>query len=467
MVTLVVEIMLFWSLLYYLNICRCDSDDPNFLANKLRYDLNATYHLLDKIGWRDTVFEHISGRINNSYYLVHSHDSFQMENTENIEITNSNQLYNWTYSLRSDVNVIFHVHNPYISAISSFDFGMLPIDQSYYPLYPIRYCNNECKNNYDLFKTILLNDINYDDNIDYKASCFVILLQNEGILLLGLNTAQTFTRLHFSIHAAQSQVYALAVHKGDIHHIIFPSTEIQKLTIKQSLNFNPSGYGLLEFDAYKRRHNFNEYLPPNQCNENNITAEQLMLRKQLSKTYIVLDRFGWTETIYQHLTLRLNNSATSTILINAYGLEFGEVNPYNLMEIELNGNVIYGGNSTRANKINPSGLVLHSAIHEYRNDANVVLHVHHPYLSAISVNKMGFIPRLSDTYFFGLLKPITYHDFDSLALALNKTQLRLNLGYESNVLILRNHGVICIGRNVKEAFDRLYYVIHAAQTQIY
>jgi len=132
----------------------------------------------------------------------------------------------------------------------------------------------------------------------------------------------------------------------------------------------------------------------------------------------------------------------------------------------MNGTVLYEGNSVRRGFINPSGLALHAAVHEARADARVVMHCHNDALSAISVHKDGLSLDVMNTGYRELIGEIGYHDFDSLSLAINKTELGNLLQNGSNVILLRNHGILTIGETVKDAFNRLYYTIHTCQAQI-
>jgi adducin len=254
------------------------------------------------------------------------------------------------------------------------------------------------------------------------------------------------------------------------------------LTIDQALNFNPVGYGYLEFEAWKRRYNIgSDFINDLSCNktvldtENNndtkimssVSPYERELRTNLSNLFGMMDELGWTDTIYQHITAKIRD--TDEILINPYGVEFGDVTPENIMEVTTNGSVIHCGDeggtgSHRRCCRNPSGIALHTIIHSARADAHVVLHAHHPAISAVSVSKFGLV--LFSEHYSELLTPITYHDFDSLSLAVNATNLLRNFGQESKVLILRNHGIIVIGDTCDEAFNRMYASVRAAQIQI-
>jgi ribulose-5-phosphate 4-epimerase/fuculose-1-phosphate aldolase len=67
-------------------------------------------------------------------------------------------------------------------------------------------------------------------------------------------------------------------------------------------------------------------------------AEQAA-RVQLAAAYRIFDYLGWTELIYNHITLRLPGPAKH-FLINPFGLRYAEVKASNLVRIDLDGKVV-------------------------------------------------------------------------------------------------------------------------------
>ncbi|HOZ94687.1 MAG TPA: class II aldolase/adducin family protein, partial [Ottowia sp.] len=98
-------------------------------------------------------------------------------------------------------------------------------------------------------------------------------------------------------------------------------------------------------------------------------------RLQLAACYRVFALLGWTEMIYNHITLRVPASATGGekhFLINPFGLHYSEVTASNLVKINLAGDIL----SESAYPINPAGYVLHSCIHDGVPGAHCVMHTH-------------------------------------------------------------------------------------------
>src|SRR4030095_4072068 len=95
--------------------------------------------------------------------------------------------------------------------------------------------------------------------------------------------------------------------------------------------------------------------------------------------------------------------------------------------------------------INPAGFTIHSAVHEAREDALCVMHLHTDYGIAVSAQKDGLLPISQQAMF--PLASLAYHDYEGLALnEAEKPRLVADLG-DKEYLILRNHGLLTIGTN--------------------
>jgi len=183
------------------------------------------------------------------------------------------------------------------------------------------------------------------------------------------------------------------------------------------------------------------------------------LRVQLAAAYRIADHLGWSELIYTHISLRVPGPAHH-FLINPYGLRFDEVTASNLVKIDLEGNPV-GEQAYGANK---AGFVIHGAIHEARDDAQCVFHTHTLAGMAISAQQDGLLPvHMYSHNFYGQLG---YHDFEGPSMRMDEQKrLVTSLGAHP-ALILRNHGLLTVGRTVPEAFIRMWRLERAAQVQL-
>jgi ribulose-5-phosphate 4-epimerase/fuculose-1-phosphate aldolase len=183
------------------------------------------------------------------------------------------------------------------------------------------------------------------------------------------------------------------------------------------------------------------------------------LRVKLAACYRVVDHLGWSEIVVNHITLRLPGPEHH-FLINPYGLRYDEVTASNLVKIDLEGHKI-GDNPY---PVNPAGFVIHSAIHQAREDAHCVLHTHSTAGIAVATKEQG----LNHNTFYGaqFTGRVAYHDFEGLSLRDGeKPRLVASLG-DRKALILRNHGLLTTGRTVAEAFYHMWRLQRACETQV-
>ena len=183
------------------------------------------------------------------------------------------------------------------------------------------------------------------------------------------------------------------------------------------------------------------------------------LRVQLAAAYRIFDHMGWCELIWGHISLRVPGP-DHHFLINPYGLRYDEVRASNLVKIDLDGNLVEPSD----HPINPAGFVIHSAIHEHRDDAHCVMHTHTRAGMAVAALECGLLPiSMNGMSFQG---HIAYHDFEGSTLLLEERQkLARDLG-AANALILRNHGLLSVGQSIAEAFLYLYRLESACRVQL-
>ena len=189
-------------------------------------------------------------------------------------------------------------------------------------------------------------------------------------------------------------------------------------------------------------------------------AAERELRTQLAAAYRLVDHFGWTELIYGHLTARVPGP-DHHFLINPYGLNYDEITASNLVKIDLDGNKVapsdYG--------VNYAGFVIHSAVHMAKSDVNrVVFHTHTRAGMAVAALEEGLQPiSMTSTQFYD---DIAYHDYEGVSLYLDERERLLESLGDRKAMILRNHGLLVVGRSVPEAFLNLYRLERACQVQI-
>ncbi len=179
-------------------------------------------------------------------------------------------------------------------------------------------------------------------------------------------------------------------------------------------------------------------------------AAEWQQRVELAACYRLVALYGWDDLIFTHISARVPGPEHH-FLINPYGLMFGEVTASSLVKVDLDGNKV----DHSPHDINPAGFTIHSAVHAARDDANCVLHVHSINGVAVSAQEDGVLPLSQHSIF--VLSSLGYHDYEGVALeADEKPRLVRDLG-DKRFLMLRNHGLLTVGRSVAEAFVAMYF----------
>jgi len=188
-------------------------------------------------------------------------------------------------------------------------------------------------------------------------------------------------------------------------------------------------------------------------------ADEREARVHLAAAYRLVDRFGMTDLIYNHISLRIPGREHH-FLINPWGLMYREITASSLVKIDLDGNVV----GENAWPVNPAGFVIHSAVHRARPEVNCVIHTHTPYGAAVAAIDSGLLPISQFAMrFYGR---VAYHDYEGLAVSEEeRDRLAEDLGNNA-VMILRNHGLLTTGRTVGEAFVSMDYLERACRIQI-
>ncbi len=188
-------------------------------------------------------------------------------------------------------------------------------------------------------------------------------------------------------------------------------------------------------------------------------TDEPTLRAQLAACFRLVAHFGMDDLIYNHISARVPGPARH-FLINPYGLLFSEVTASCFVKIDLDGEKV----EPSPYEVNQAGFVIHSAIHAAREDALCVLHTHSEAATAVSALAEGLAPI--SQFAMRYQGHTGVHDYEGVALETEeRARLIADIG-PHNVLLLRNHGVLTVGRTIPEAFILMYYFEKAARVQL-
>jgi ribulose-5-phosphate 4-epimerase/fuculose-1-phosphate aldolase len=188
-------------------------------------------------------------------------------------------------------------------------------------------------------------------------------------------------------------------------------------------------------------------------------AEEARLRRELAAVYRLVAHFKMTDLIFNHISVRLPGPE-HRFLLNPFGLLYEEITASSLVIVGLDGQLVTDGPW----RVNPAGFVIHSAIHAAREDARCVLHTHTKAGCAVAAQAGGLLPLNQMSLEF--YNRVAYHDYEGIAInSAEKKRLVADLG-DKPVMILRNHGLLTVGRTPGQAFLRMFYLERSCEIQV-
>jgi ribulose-5-phosphate 4-epimerase/fuculose-1-phosphate aldolase len=191
----------------------------------------------------------------------------------------------------------------------------------------------------------------------------------------------------------------------------------------------------------------------------NQAAGEWQQRVDLAACYRLVAEYGWDDLVFTHISARIPGPEHH-FLINPYGMLFSEITASSLVKVDLQGHKLDGS----PHDVNPAGFTIHSAVHAAREDAMCVLHTHSVNGVAVSAQDQGVLPLSQHSIF--VLASLAYHDYEGVALVEDqKARLVHDLG-NKRYLMLRNHGLLTVGRTVAEAFVAMYMLESTCMIQV-
>jgi ribulose-5-phosphate 4-epimerase/fuculose-1-phosphate aldolase len=192
-----------------------------------------------------------------------------------------------------------------------------------------------------------------------------------------------------------------------------------------------------------------------------VSPQEWQARLDLAACYRLVDRYGMTDLIYNHITARIPGS-DHHLLINLYGLLYKEITASSLVKIDLDGEIIWKPQTDYG--INKSGYVIHGAVHKARHDVACVLHTHTRAGMAVAAMKCGLLPLSQTSIRF--MGHIGCHDYEGPAIDLDERERIVRDLGPHNALIMRNHGLLSCGPSIPEAFNTMYQLEMSCRAQV-
>jgi ribulose-5-phosphate 4-epimerase/fuculose-1-phosphate aldolase len=188
-------------------------------------------------------------------------------------------------------------------------------------------------------------------------------------------------------------------------------------------------------------------------------------RVDLAACYRLVDLFGWSDLINTRITARIPNSADARgpqehFLINRFGLLYDEITASSLVKLDGDGNNFEPADEP----VNRGGFAIPATIHRARPEIACVIHTHTVAGCAVAMQKDGLLPL--NQHALQVIGDVAYHDYEGTGRSDGeRARFLADLG-DKHIMVLRNHGLIVIGRTIAEAFVATYRMERACAMQL-
>ncbi len=178
-------------------------------------------------------------------------------------------------------------------------------------------------------------------------------------------------------------------------------------------------------------------------------------KQEVIKAGIMMDRYDLIALSGGNVSVRMDDGS---ILVTPSGMIYSEMVPEDVLVVDLDGNIIEG---TRKPSVDTKALLY---IFRHRPDINAVIHTHQPYATALGLVQDEF-PVVVTTLANATKGPVKVCPFSSAASLDMGIETVNNLGSQLAV-ILKHHGVMAVGKSLKEALYACVYLEEAAKTYL-
>jgi ribulose-5-phosphate 4-epimerase/fuculose-1-phosphate aldolase len=188
-----------------------------------------------------------------------------------------------------------------------------------------------------------------------------------------------------------------------------------------------------------------------------MSSEERQARVDLAAAYRLIAHYGWGDVIYNHSSMRVPGEERM-FLIKRHDLLYDEVTASNLVKVSMDDDL-----DEKAG-VNRPGFTLHGGVLGARADVNCAVHVHTDLGTAISGLKCGL--RMVSQQALRFYERVGYHAYEGITEDFaERARINADLG-RNRALIMRSHGLLTVGKTVREGFVLMKYLIEAAHIQL-
>lgn len=175
-----------------------------------------------------------------------------------------------------------------------------------------------------------------------------------------------------------------------------------------------------------------------------VEEERLHRKQRLAAAFRLFARFGFDEGVAGHITAR-DPGRADHFWVNPFGMDFSQIRVSDLVLVNGKGEVVEGDYA-----VNAAAFAIHSSVHHARPDCVAAAHAHSMYGKSWSALGRLLDPITQDACAFyedhGLFDDFTGVVYDPA----EGERIAKALG-NYKAVILRNHGLLTVGKTVDEA----------------
>ena len=171
----------------------------------------------------------------------------------------------------------------------------------------------------------------------------------------------------------------------------------------------------------------------------------------------ILSMEGHTDTIYGHVSARIENAEQIWMKPATLGLE--EIRPHDMLTLDLDGEKLAGELPRHVE------FPIHTEVYRQRPEVQCVIHTHPPYATAFSAVAEPLRPVNHEGALFAPILPRFTQTSDLIVTPALGQAVAAALG-ASRALLLKNHGIVVVGTSVEEACVTAILLEKAAHMQL-
>ncbi|MBO8173427.1 MAG: class II aldolase/adducin family protein [Bacillaceae bacterium] len=187
--------------------------------------------------------------------------------------------------------------------------------------------------------------------------------------------------------------------------------------------------------------------------------ERLHLKQRLAASFRLFARFGFNKGVAGHITAR-DPERQDHFWVNPFGMHFSQIKVSDLILVNHQGEVVEGNRP-----VNRAAFAIHSQVHQARPDVIAAAHSHSMYGKAWSTLGRLLDPLTQDACAF-YQDHALFDDYTGVVLDVEEGKRIGKALSDHKACILRNHGLLTVGKTVDEAVWWFITMERSCQAQL-